>query len=309
MKRPIHERRNICSARLEPRELLLMMCLAALMAITVACSAPQSSSPHKAAGAPYDQPQMGDLGKAPSATKAFTPVMQSKGQQLLSGSRVVIGTVPAINADQIKVDYPDSLQPRYLPLEQARAKGLELQEGDKVKMVFNAQHMLVDFHSLGPVEGQHEVIRGTIDQQMPVGQEHVVIRTTGGDTKTYAVRPLARSKMASMPVGVDAVFLADETGKIVDVTFGSEDAVDQATHEYQRMSNPIAPHKRINGVVFHPLEQGRITIETSAGTKWTYPVHAFLQGRLNAFKTGESLTLLIDTNNYVIDVSDVQYDR
>ncbi len=56
-----------------------------------------------------------------------------------------------------------------------------------------------------------------------------------GQTVAYPVRPQARSKMASMPVGVDAVFLAGETGKIVDVTFGSAEALDQASQEYHRM--------------------------------------------------------------------------
>lgn len=45
-----------------------------------------------------------------------------------------------------------------------------------------------------------------------------LIKTMSGQTVAYPMRPQARSKMGSMPVGVDAVFLADGTGKIVDVT-------------------------------------------------------------------------------------------
>ncbi|HSC57853.1 MAG TPA: hypothetical protein VLC51_11660 [Nitrospira sp.] len=236
----------------------------------------------------------------------FSPVAESNKQALLSGDRVVIGTVETIASDQIEVKYPESLQLRYLPLSQAREKGMTINKGDKIEMVFNAQDVLVDFHPVGHVEGQHEVIRGSIDQQMSVGQEHVVIKTANGKTVTYPVRPLARSKMASMPVGVDAVFLADESGKIVDVTFGSADAVTQASQEYQRMSNPTAPHSRIEGMVLDPTAENAITIETSDGKTRTYPVRPFLREQASGFKTGERLTLLIDSDNHVIDVAQTQ---
>ena len=238
------------------------------------------------------------------STEAFSPVTRPEGQALLAGSRIVIGTVAMIEGGQIKVEYADSLQPRFLPLDQAKEKGMDIKEGDKIKMVFNAQQVLVDFHPLGHVEGHHRVIRGVLDQQMPVGQEHAIIKTENGKTVTYPVRPLARSKMASMPVGVDAVFLADETGKIVDVTFGSEDALEQVTQEYERMSNPKSAHTRIEGMVFDPLENNTITIETSEGNKMSYPVRPFLKDRVSEFKKGESLTLLIDSDNHVVDVVD-----
>lgn len=239
-------------------------------------------------------------------TEEFSPVTQSNKQVLLSGDRVVIGTVETITSDQIEVKYPESLQPRYLPLDQAREKGMKISKGDKIEMVFNAEDVLVDFHPVRHVEGHHEVIRGVIDQQMSVGQEHVIIKTTNGKTVTYPVRPLARSKMASMPVGVDAVFLADESGKIVDVTFGSADAVTQASQEYQRMSNPIAPHSRIAGRVVDPLVDNTLTIETPDGKTRTYPVRSFLKEQASGFKMGEQLTLLIDSDNHVIDVAQPQ---
>jgi hypothetical protein len=235
--------------------------------------------------------------------KEFSPVKQSNNQVLLSGDRIVIGTVERIAGDQIEVEYPESLQPRYLPLSQAREKGMQINKGDMIKMVFNEQHTLVDFHSLGHVEGQHQIIKGMIDQQMPVGQERVVIKTMSGQTVAYPVRPQARSKMASMPAGVDAVFLADETGEIVDVTFGSAEAVDQASQEYRRMSNPMSAHTRIEGMVFDSSENNMITIETSGGKKWTYPLRPFIKERVSAFKKGERLTLLIDSDNHVIDVA------
>ncbi|NGZ04603.1 MAG: hypothetical protein CV090_16305 [Nitrospira sp. WS238] len=169
-------------------------------------------------------------------TITASDVKSQNGQAVLKGSTVVIGTVTGIRGTQFEVEYQDSLQPRFLPHREEREKRMEIAEGDRVKMVFNEQHALVDFHPQGHLEGEHKAIRGVIQQPMPVGQERVVIKTRKEETKSFLVKPLAQSKMAAMPVGVDAVFLADETGTIVDVTYGSEEAVEQASNEYQRLS-------------------------------------------------------------------------
>jgi hypothetical protein len=227
-------------------------------------------------------------------------------QVLLTGSTVVIGTVTGIRGNQIEVKYEDSLQPRFLPLSQAKEKGMKVAVGEMVEIVFNEQNVLVDFHPLGPVEGEHKIIAGVIDQSMPVAQERVVIRTGKHETKSFFVRPLARSKMASMPIGVDAVFLADETGAIIDVTFGSEEGVKQASREYSHMSQPKSAHTRIDDVVFESFAKDTITIETAAGKKKTYQVRPLLEGELKDFTRGERLTLLIDSDHYVIDVAKPQ---
>lgn len=159
-------------------------------------------------------------------TITASDVKSQNGQAVLKGSTVVMGTVTGIRGKQFEVEYQDSLQPRFLPLKEVREKGMEIAEGDKIKMVFNDQHVLVDFHPLGNLEGENKVIRGVIREPMPVDQERVVIKTSKDEMKSFPVKPLARSKMASMPIGVDAVFLADETGNIVDVTHGSEEAVE-----------------------------------------------------------------------------------
>lgn len=241
-----------------------------------------------------------------SSREPLPEVGSQNEQALLKGSRVVIGTVTAIKGNQIEVEYEDSLQPRFLPLKHAKEKGMEIAEGDRITMVFNEQHVLVDYHPIGHVEGDHKIIRGALAQQMPVGQEHVVIKTQKGETVTFSVRPLARSRIASLPVGADAVFLADETGKIVDANYGSEEALDQVSNTYEHMSNPKSAHTRIDGVLFDALKNNAITIETSDGTKVTHQVRPFLKDELSAFKQGERLTLLLDSDNYVIDVANLQ---
>lgn len=239
----------------------------------------------------------------PAANNIEPSPLASKEQALLPGDRIVIGTVTEIKAGLIKVEQEDSLQPRFLPLYQAREKDMKIREGDRIKLIFNDQQLLVDFHPLGRTEGDHKIIRGVVDQQMPVGQERVVIKTQQGETVSFFVRPIARSTVASIPVGVDAVFLADETGKIVDATFGSEEAVEEAAQEYKRMSNLTAPHTRIEGMVIDPSEDNTMTIETSQGKKWTYPLRPLLKTKMGSISKGERLTLLIDSDNHVIDVA------
>ena len=232
----------------------------------------------------------------------FSP-LKSNGHGLLAGDRIIIGTVTEITAGLIKVEQEDSLQPRFLPLYRAHEKDMPIREGDKIKLILNEQQLLVDFFPLGPIEGNLKVIKGVIAQEMPVGQERVVVKTEKGETVSFFVRPLARSKVASIPVGVDVVFLTDETGKIVDATFGSEEAVDQASQEYKRMSNLKAPHKRVEGMVIDPLEKNTITIETEGGKKWTYPVRPLLKDKIAPIEKGERLTVLIDSDNHVIDIA------
>lgn len=160
-----------------------------------------------------------------------------QNQQLLPGDRTVIGTVESIQAEQIKVDYEDSLQPRYLPVSVATAKGMEFQPGDRVKMVFNEQQVLVDFHPLGHKDEHHLLLLGTVAETMAVNQDQVTVKTEAGQTKTYPLRPLIRSKMAAVPVGVPAVFLLDETDHIVDVTFGDRSALETVKGKYRQMSS------------------------------------------------------------------------
>lgn len=157
--------------------------------------------------------------------------------QLLAGDRTVVGTVDAIQGEQIKVEYADSLQPRYLPLSVAKAKGMEFQPGDHIKMVFNEQHILVDFHPLGHKDDHHTIVIGSLTQPMQTGQEQAEIKTEYGEIQTYPLGRLIRSKMAAVPVGAPAVFLLDKTDHIVDVTFGDTSALEIVKGEYQQMSS------------------------------------------------------------------------
>lgn len=230
-------------------------------------------------------------------------VRSQNGQALLKGSTVVMGTVVGIRGKQFEVEYGDPLQLRVLPLEEAKGKGMEITEGDKINMVFNERHVLLDFHPLGHLHEEPRVSTRVIHHQMPVGQECVVIKTSQDETTSFFVKPLARSKRTSTPVAVDAVVLAGQAGPIVDVAYGRKEGVEPAPNEYQRMSSPMFTHIRVDGVLFDSFENNTITIETSGGNKWTYHMRPLLKGELNALKQGDHLRLLIDSDNYVINVA------
>ena len=144
--------------------------------------------------------------------------------QLLSGDRVLLGTVEAIRSDQAKIDTGEE-QSRYIPMNVRKDKGLpELKIGDLVEITVNDQNLLVDVHKAGEASF-HRVVRGQLAGPMPTGHDKAVIRTSDGKEESHLIRPVAKSKVASIPVGADVIFLIDELDKIVDVTMGSVESV------------------------------------------------------------------------------------
>ena len=108
------------------------------------------------------------------------------------------------------------------------AKGLpNLKKGDRVEITLNEQNLLVDVHLIGE-QSHHRVVEGQLTQPLVTRHARAVLRTIQGKEESNFIRPVARSKMASIPVGVDAVFLIDELDRIVDVTFRSKEAVHRA---------------------------------------------------------------------------------
>ena len=166
-----------------------------------------------------------------------------KDTALIQGERRVMGTVEEIKGDQIKVNTGE-VQPRFIPLNQAREKQLpEIKEGDKIEITVNDQNLIVDYHLVDKsghpkAAADHQVIKGRIAKPLAVGHEHAVIQAQDGTEKTYEVRSQARSKIASIPVGVDAVFLVDEMDKIADVTFKDQQAAERAGEVPHKKSPP-----------------------------------------------------------------------
>jgi hypothetical protein len=134
--------------------------------------------------------------------------------------------LPGAGADR----YRRSAAPLY-PDECAQGQGSDLSQlkkGDRVEITVNDQNLLVDVHTVGE-SSHHLVVQGRIIEPLVTGHQKAVIRNSrSGKEESHFIRPVARSKVASVPVGIEAVFLIDELNKIVEVTFGSPEAIHQA---------------------------------------------------------------------------------
>ncbi len=232
------------------------------------------------------------------ASKEDRAQLLDDAERMLEATRSVLGKVQAVSSNQIKVDIGE-VQPRFLPLKQAEQKGFPpIKEGDDLIIILNAQNLLVDYHPLDGETSAHTVIRGEITQNLPVGQDTVVIKS-GGKDQSFAIRSQARSKVAAIPVGVAAVFLIDETNQIADVGFSSL----QAAKDTDRKSPIKGAHSKVDGTVTAPLAANRITIRTVNGTEKPFEVREMPQSKLAGLRTGDAVILLVDTENKVIDAA------
>ena len=222
--------------------------------------------------------------------------------QLLSGDRVLLGTVAEVRSDQARIDTGEG-QPRFIPMGVRKAKGLaELKKGDRVEITVNDQNLLVDVHLIGE-SSHHRVVLGQLAQPLITGHDQAVLRTTNGKEESHFVRPVARSKVASIPVGVDAAFLIDERDSIVDVTFGNKEAVHRAAELWQKKSPLKGNFDRITGVIVNPLDSNRVVIRTGEGKEAPYEVRPLAQVRLAKLSKGDEVVLLVDDENKVVDVA------
>jgi hypothetical protein len=222
--------------------------------------------------------------------------------ELLLGDRVLIGTVQEVRGAQARIDTGEG-QPRFVPMGVRDAKGLpDLKKGDRVEIIVNEQNLLVDVHLIGETSF-HRVVEGQLIQPLVTGHAWGVFRTTEGTEESHFIRPVARSKMASVPVGVDAVFLIDESDRIVDVTFGSKEAVHRAAELWMKKTPLKGNFDRVIGMILKPLEQNRIAIRTEEGKEHPYEVRTLAQLRLVTLSYGDDVILLVDDEGKVTDVA------
>ena len=229
--------------------------------------------------------------------------------QLLQGNRVVLGKVLAITSEQIKVDIGE-VQPRFLPLKPAHEKNLPaLEDGENLIIVVNDQNLIVDYHPLDYPSSSHKIVRGEIAQNLSIGQDKVVIKESGGKEQAFDIRSQARNKVAAIPVGTPALFLVDETNKVIDATFSDLQAAQQA-HQKPELKSPIkGAHRQINGTIVEPLTADRITIRTGEGPERPFEVRGVIQDKLSNLRKGESIILLVDKEDKVIDVAIPPHSR
>ena len=231
------------------------------------------------------------------------------GAPQLQGERHVKGTVEQIKGGQAQLNTGE-VEPRFIPLKAATEKGFpQIKVGDVIELTINDQNLLVDYHPLDqsgqPLggHGKHQVLRGQIAQPLVIGHDRALIRTENGKETSYPIRTQARSKMASIPVGIDAVFMVDETKQIVDVNFASKEAAEQAGQVPEQKSSLKGAQQRVLGTVVTPLEDSRITIRTVEGEEKPFEVRPSMRKTMASLPKGEKVVLLLDGDNQVADVA------
>jgi len=228
--------------------------------------------------------------------------------QHMSGNRVLLGTVEEVRSDQARINTGEG-QPRFVPMNVRKDKGLlDLKKGDLVEITVNDQNLLVDVHKPGE-SSHHRILHGQLAEPLDTGHDKAVIRTKDGKEESHLVRPVARSKVASMPVGADVIFLIDELDKIVDVTMGTAESVHRSAELGQQKSPLKGNLTQIAGVIVQPLKNNAITIRTQDGKEHVYEARPLIQERLGQLSRGQSATLLVDDEQKVTDVAFSQSEK
>lgn len=223
-------------------------------------------------------------------------------QQLILGDRVLLGTVDEVRGGQARINIGMG-QPRFLPMGVRKDKGLpDLKKGDLVEITLNDQNLLVDAHLPGEVS-HHRVLAGQLAGPMETGHDKAVIRTMDGKEESHFIRPVAKSKVASMPVGAEVIFLIDELDKIVDVTMGSVESVHRAAELGQQKSPLKSNLSQIAGKILKPLKDNFVVIRTEADNAHSYEVRPLIQPKLATLAKDDAVVLLVDEENKVTDVA------
>ncbi|GJL58661.1 MAG: hypothetical protein NPIRA03_15180 [Nitrospirales bacterium] len=243
------------------------------------------------------------------ASVVFASAESNDGlHELLSGERILLATVEETSSADVRVNTGD-LQPRYLPLNVRKDKGLpDLKPGDRVAITVNDQNLIVDVHLLGGID-HHRIIRGVLAQPLMTGHEQAVIQTEDGKEESHVVRPLARSKVASVPVRAHVIFLLDERHGIADVTYESAEAVKEAQQLRQKKSSLKTSFKRVTGVILQTLGHNTISIQTHEGHVHSLEVRPLVLDKLTTLPKGNLVVLIVDDENKVTDVSNYDLDH
>ena len=245
-----------------------------------------------------EQPRVEETLNSPSGLSVNAEKPTQPYRVLWPGHHILLGTVESVHGDLVKVNTGE-LVSRYLSGKEAVEKGLpRLNKGDRLELAVNDHNMVVDYHLAGKASW-HRIIRGQLAQPLPVGQEWAVIRTEQGTEEAFSVRPLARSKVSAIPIHAPAMFLTDESKKIIDATFGNESALQRQSAEWKK-SPPKAPYHRIEGTLVR--SPGWVVIKTADGKEQTYEVRPYVREKL-AKAEGQSVVVLLDDENKISDVA------
>src|SRR6478609_4654865 len=152
-------------------------------------------------------------------------VITKATENQLPGDRLVTGRIVSIRGNQMEIDI-GTVKSFYVPLRPARVKGQTFEVGQPIIVTLNDHNAVVDYHH--PNErSDHKVVRGKLTTPLTVGLDKAVVQTQDG-TKTFMVTERAKAKLAAIPIGVEAFFLADESGNLVDAQLARAEGVREA---------------------------------------------------------------------------------
>ncbi|MDQ6735429.1 MAG: hypothetical protein M3Z35_15150 [Nitrospirota bacterium] len=217
----------------------------------------------------------------------------------IPGERLVEGRITAIRSDQIQVNIGNP-EPLYLPLKPAIDKGLKFQVGDPIVVAMNDHNAVVDYHH-GKGESKHQVIKGQLVEPLTIGLDKAVVRSQG-EERSYHIASRARAKLGAMPIGADVIFLADETGQLVDAQLGSEEAVHQSAIN-NKAGRIKGAHEQVRAVYMGTVQVDRIKVALiPEKTEKVLPIRQPLP-RLDHLKDNEAVILLMDDEGYVVEIA------
>ena len=214
----------------------------------------------------------------------------------LPGDRRVTGRVKDIRGDQMEIAI-GNLQTMSVPVKMATDRRETFKPGDEIVITLNDHNAIVDYHH--PNEASHhQVIRGKLTTPLTVGLDKAVIDTDQGTT-TCLVAERAKGKLTAIPVGAEVLFLADETGQLVDAQLASADAVHQSA--LNNKAHIKGAHTQLQTVYQGKAGKDRIII-TDGGKPREVPFRAPL-AKLDRLHPGQEVVLLMDDAGYVMEVS------
>src|SRR5262245_7489651 len=214
----------------------------------------------------------------------------------LPGDRLVTGRIVSIRGNQMEIDI-GNVKSLYVPLRPARVKGQTFEVGQPIIVTLNDHNAVVDYHH--PNErSDHHVVRGKLSTPLTVGLEKAVIETEQG-TKTFTVADRAKGKLTAIPVGVEAFFLADETGQLVDAQLASGQALQESADNNKARIK--GAHRQVEAVFKGTGRDGMLKI-AEHGQEREVPYRPPLN-KLDRLQPGQEVVLLMDDQGYVLEIA------